>query len=776
MIQFSDKTPRQKSMSAKIIKDLIFGFTHKAENKNGKSDIKGPDHSDVLGAEPNADSKIIGGGADNIQGVHGEGEPPSDPRINVVDETTLVVCVQHILALSGLVFSTGAVRDLSEFMVGTFDLKCAISVFQQVGFEASYGEMAHDRLRPTHCPAIGMTSDGAAVVVHSMDESGLVELRFFDEKEEYRLVQVKLEELSAHVLPFFVLARKLPAAAKVNGKNDWLWGSLAQGKGLYGQVIVAAALTNFLGLSTSLFIMVVYDRVVPNEAIESLIALTIGVLIALSFDFIIKTLRAQFVDKAGKRADARMSRLIFDKILSMKIDSRRQKSGAMASIVREFDTLREFFTSATLIAIVDLPFIFLFIWVIWLISGPLALVPLIAVPLVIATGLGIQPFLARLTEGSMRSNMSKQSVLVETLNGLETVQATGSGRLMRRRFEEAADAQSDLGLKSRMLSNFAINSAASVQQLAQIGTIFYGVFLIQDGTITMGAMIAAVILGGRTLAPLSQMASAMSRANSAREAYRSLSAVMNPADDAIEEVRARLSRPYLAGNVELKGVSYTFPGTSSPIVKDLSLKIPAGQKVAIVGRMGSGKSTVSRLISGLIEPSEGAVLVDGVDLRQIDKSDVRRNIGVMLQETWLFSGSVKENLQMGFYEYDDAHILDIARVSGVDDFVASHPQGYDMELRERGEGLSGGQRQSINLARALLHNPNLLILDEPTSSMDTATEKAVIGRLRDWAGDRTLIMVTHRNAPLELADRVLVMDQGAVVADTTPDKLRAQAR
>jgi ATP-binding cassette subfamily C protein LapB len=540
--------------------------------------------------------------------------------------------------------------------------------------------------------------------------------------------------------------------------------------------LVAAALTNFLGLSTSLFIMVVYDRVVPNEAIESLIALTIGVLIALGFDFVIKTLRAQFVDKAGKRADARMSRLIFDKILHMKLDSRTQKSGAMASIVREFDTLREFFTSATLVAIVDLPFIFFFIWIISLIAGPLALVPLIAVPLVIVAGLGIQPFLARITQGSMQSNMSKQSVLVETLNGLETVQATGSGRLMRRRFEEAADAQSDLGLKSRMLSNFAINSAASVQQLAQIATIFYGVFLIQDGTITMGAMIAAVILGGRTLAPLSLLASAMSRANGAREGYRSLSTVMAPANEEDAPISARLSRPTLTGDLELKGVSYTFPGANSPIVNDLSLKIPAGQKVAIVGRMGSGKSTVARLMSGLIEPSKGAVLIDGVDLRQIDKSDVRRNVGVMLQETWLFSGTVKENLQMGFYEYDDAHILNIAKISGVDDFVAGHPQGYDMELKERGEGLSGGQRQSINLARALLHDPSLLILDEPTSSMDTATEKSVIDRLQDWGGDRSLIMVTHRNTLLQLVDRVLVMDQGSVVADTTPDQLRAQAR
>jgi ATP-binding cassette subfamily C protein LapB len=700
------------------------------------------------------------------------------PEAGAVDaaEQGLILSVQHILALSGMAFSSGAVRDLPELTSEAFDPKSAVSALRHVGFEATYGEMKLKKLSASHCPAIGFLKSGEAVVVHAIDEDGIVHLRHFSGEDTFVEELLPLRDLDACLQPYFVLARRVHAAAKVKGKNDWFWGSLLEGKWLYGQVLVAATITNFLGLSSSLFIMVVYDRVVPNEAIESLIALTIGVLIALVFDFIIKTIRAQFVDRAGKRADGRMSRLIFDKILNMRLDNRRQKSGAMASIVREFDMLREFFTSATLVAVVDLPFIFLFIWVISLISGPLALVPLIAVPLVILSGLVIQPFLARIAESSMQTNMSKQSVLVETLNGLETVQATGSGRLMRRRFEEASDAQSDLGLKNRMLSNFAINSAASVQQLAQIATIFYGVFLIQDGTITMGAMIAAVILGGRTLAPLSQLASAMSRANGARQAYRSLSAVMNDDADQQNLTRSRLSRPHLSGAIELKNVSYTFPGASSPIIRNLSLKIPAGQKVAIVGRMGSGKSTMSRLISGLIEPSEGAVLIDGVDLRQIDKSDVRRNVGVMLQETWLFSGTVKENLQMGFYEYDDAHLLKIAKLSGVDDFVASHPQGYDMELRERGEGLSGGQRQSINLARALLHDPNLLVLDEPTSSMDTATEKSVIGRLKVWAGARTLVMVTHRNTLLELADRVLVMDQGAVVTDTTPEKLKAQAR
>ncbi|MBK1637242.1 ATP-binding cassette subfamily C protein LapB [Rhodovulum adriaticum] len=703
-------------------------------------------------------------------------DPP--PHAGIGDqndaETTLILSVRHILSLSGMAFSPGAVRDLPELTSEAFDPGSAVSALRHVGLEASLGEMSPGELRQSHCPAIGFLKTGEAVVIHGFDDEARLHLRRFSHAEVREEILVE-SEISDRLTPNVILARKVHMARKASLKNDWFWGSLRPGKWLYAQVLVAAALTNFLGLSTSLFIMVVYDRVVPNEAVESLVALTIGVVVALGFDFVIKTLRAQFVDKAGKRADARMSRLIFDRILNLKLDNRRQKSGAMATIVREFDTLRDFFTSATLVAIVDLPFIFFFIWVISLIAGPLALVPLIAVPLVIATGIGIQPFLARITKNSMQSNMSKQSVLVETLNGLETVQATGSGRLMRRRFEEAADAQSDLGLRSRMLSQFAINSAASVQQFAQIATIFYGVFLIQDGTITMGALIAAVILGGRTLAPLSQLASAMSRANGAREAFRSLSTIMN-ADTETADFRPRLSRPHLEGTIELKGVSYAFPGTSTPIIRNLSLKIPAGQKVAILGRMGSGKSTLARLISGLIEPTEGTVLVDGVDLRQIDKSDVRRNIGVMLQETWLFSGSIKENLQMGFYEYDDAHILNIARISGVDDFVAGHPQGYDMELRERGEGLSGGQRQSINLARALLHDPNVLIMDEPTSAMDTATETAVIGRLKAWAGHRTFVMVTHRNALLELADRVLVVDQGSVVADTTPDKLRSQVR
>ena len=688
-----------------------------------------------------------------------------------LSENALITAVQRLIQLGGLTFSIGAIRDLGDLKGSNFEFNAALSVLSNLGYKSSFGKIKINKLKPSHCPCIAFDKDGCALVIESIFENGDVKVNYFSE-----LVQnedITLRNLGKYINGYFIIAKKVPSLKK--GKNDWFWGSLSKSKFLYFQVIIAATLTNFLGLSSSIFIMVVYDRVVPNEAIESLIALTIGVLIAMSFEFIIKTLRAQFVDRASKKADQRMSRLIFDKILNMRLDTGSKKSGALASVVREFDTLREFFTSATLIAVVDLPFVFFFIYIISLIAGPLALVPLVAVPLVIFSGLIVQPFLAKLAAGSMQTNMSKQSVLVETLNGLETVQATGCGRLMRQRFTEASNAQSDFSLKSKMYSQFAINSAASIQQLAQVATIFFGVFLIQDGTITMGAMIAAVILGGRTLSPLSQLASAMSRANSARQAHRSLSELMRDDPSSTRSNSIKLSRPDLQGTIELKNVSYSFPGSKIPIIKDLSLKIPAGQKVAILGKMGSGKTTFARLLSGLIEPTEGAIMIDGVDIRQIDSSDMRRNVGVMLQKTWLFSGTVKENLQIGYYEYGDDHLLNISKISGVDDFVSRSQSGYDLMLGEGGQGLSGGQLQSINLARAMLHDPNVLILDEPTSSMDTGTEKAVISRLKDWANKRTMIMVTHRNSILELAERVLVVEGGSILMDTTPERLKAQS-
>ena len=366
--------------------------------------------------------------------------------------------------------------------------------------------------------------------------------------------------------------------------------------------------------------------------------------------------------------------------------------------------------------------------------------------------------------------MNKQAVLVETLNGLETVNATGSGKLMRKRYEDALDDQSESGNRIRALSMFIINFAGSVQQYAQVGAIFFGVYLIVDGTITQGALIGAVILGGRTLSPLSQLAQTLSRANGALTAYKNLSILIGKNFNNALEL-SPLSRPKLDGEIEFKNVSFSFPGSSQPTISNLSFKIPTGQKVALVGKMGSGKSTLSRLVAGILEPSAGAILLDGVDVRQIDPSDIRKNIGIMLQDSWLFSGTIRENIQMGFNEYDDEHILKICKIAGVDDFVGSEPKGYDLEIKERGVGLSGGQKQTINLARSLLHDPKILLLDEPTSSMDQGTEKSVVESLKKISEDKTMLIVTHRNPILSIVDRVFVLENGRIVADQTPEQL-----
>lgn len=691
----------------------------------------------------------------------------SDPYQARIDP--LINCIQQFLKIDGTSISAQSIFDLSTASNNGFEAKHVVEVLTECGYRASLGKVSLGKITDNMCPMVIFDKNSDPRLLYGVSDERIY--RVASPKDDF--VEKYLNETDAqeNFSGYAILARlEQTETAKAENKS-WFFSALLRSKWLYFQVIIAAVMSNFLGLSSSLFIMVVYDRVVPNEAIESLIALTIGVSIALGFDFVIKTLRAHFIDKAGQRADSTIARKIFQSILQIKPKSKQQSSGAVASVVREFDTLRDFFTSATLVAIVDLPFVFFFVGVIYLIAGPLAYVPLAAVPLVFIVGLAIQPFLAKIASSSMKSGMSKQAILIETLGGIETIKATGSGRLMSKRFENAAVEQSDLGLKNRMFSQFAINFAASIQQFAQIATIFFGVFLIQDGTITMGAMIAAVILGGRTLAPLSQLASALTRANSARQAYKSLDALMKTTTTSTD-TEYGLSRPSLSGAIEFKNVTYTFPETNSPILENLSFKIEAGQKVSLVGRMGSGKSTIARLASGLIAPDKGAILLDGVDVQQINKTDFLRNVGVMLQDSWLFSGTVKENLQMGFLEYKDDHILNIAKISGVDDFIGINQLGYDLQLSERGAGLSGGQKQSINLCRALLHSPSLLILDEPTSSMDTATEATVLTRLREYISDKTLLVITHRNSVLKLVDRILVIENGSIVTDASPEQIR----
>ena len=695
-------------------------------------------------------------------------EVDSETKDRAMLEQSLMSVTRIFLREHGMRKSGAAIRDAVEAPHDVFAPKQAVSALSVLGFKASFGNIKLRKIKSDFFPLIAFLQNGEAILLKGLtDENDVIFISAHGKKRPETKSYTDFEkDFSGYV----ILAKELNDREKEERSGHWFFSAFRKSKWLYVQVMIAAMVSNFLSLSTALFTMTVYDRIIPNGAFESLIALSIGVVIALAFDFLIKSLRAKFIDIASKRADLEISRRLFDRILRLSPSEQRQKTGAMAGTIREFETLREFFNSSTLVILIDLPFVFFFIYVIYLIAGPLAYVPLLAVPLVIIVGLGIQPFLSRITKGSIDSGMNKQAVLVETLNGLETVNATGSGKLMKKRYEDALNNQSDSGNKIRALSMFIVNFAASVQQYAQVAAIFFGVYLIVEGTITQGALIGAVILGGRTMSPLSQLANTLSRVNGAMAAYRNLSTLIGKSYNSAGGL-SPISRPIFKGEIEFKNVSFKFESASQPVLKNLTFKIPAGQKVALVGKMGSGKSTLSRLIAGVYEPTEGAILIDGVDVRQIDQADTRKNIGMMLQDSWLFSGTVRENVQMGFNEYDDEHLLKICKIAGVDDFVGAHPKGYDLEIKERGVGLSGGQRQTINLARSLLHDPQILLLDEPTSSMDQGTEKKVVESLKEISTDKTMLIVTHRNPILTMVNRVFVLENGQIVADQTPEQL-----
>ena len=701
-----------------------------------------------------------------VQDGNSASPPPLSSADQGLDATPLEACLLYVSALLDRPLTLAAVQAGQTGTKGGMTVRDAIAVAERGGLQVGFGPLKLEALDNLIVPCILLLSGDRAVVCEGRAENG--QLVIHDPAFGDGVGQINAAKLAPEFTGYAVLFRAehrdLAPSHSDARQGHWFWATLSQNRWTYAQVLLAAMVANFLSLSTSLFIMVVYDRVLPNEAIESLIALTIGVGVALLFDFLIKTLRAAFIDRAGQRADKVMGRRIFDQLLDMQMRARQGSTGAMANTLREFETLREFFTSATLVAVVDLPFILLFVWVIYMIAGPLAYVPMVAVPLVLIVGLAVQPILARLAEKSFSEGQSKQAVLVETVTGLETIKSVGAQRQMRARWEDAIERQADHGVKSRAVAQFALNSTAFVQQGAQVMIVFYGVFLISSGETSMGAMIAAVILTGRTLAPLAQLAQTLTRLNQARTSYKSINGLMH-ADSERPEGRHWLSRPKLDGKIVFDEVSFAYPDAQLDTLRGVSFSIEPGERVAILGRIGSGKSTIARLILGLYQPKSGKVLIDGTDIRQIDPGDLRRNIGAVLQDLWLFSGTVRDNIAIGAVRPRDADVLAAARTAGVDDFIAKHPMGYDLPLAERGEGLSGGQRQAISLARALVGRPPILLMDEPTSSMDVQNESQVLQRLKDETAGRTLVIITHRTSLLDLVDRVIVIEDGRVALD-----------
>ena len=554
--------------------------------------------------------------------------------------------------------------------------------------------------------------------------------------------------------------------------DHWFWSAFAENKNTYYKVMLAATLVNFMSVGSSIFIMVVYDRVVPNSAYDSLYALTMGMALIIIFDFILKMLKAYFIDYAGEFVDKRIGDTIFNRLLDAPTAVVTGPVGATANTFKEFDSVRDFFTSATLSLVVDIPFIFLFIFVIYIISGPLAVVPLVAVPVVLLIGIALQPFLAKVSNELGEHNQEKQAILVETISGIESVKVLGGGDLVKERWQEAATQQSSKSRLSRALAQIAVNSAQSAQQICLVAIVFYGVFLVGEGVVSMGAMVAAVLLSSRTLAPLAQIANLFGRANNAKTSYKRLATFMDEtaADDVSIKNQNAIRRSKLGG-IEFNAVTYRYPGAEVDTLKDINLSIKEGEKVAILGRNGSGKSTLMKLASGLFKSTDGLVLYDGVDINQIHTEDLSKSIGIVLQDVQLFSGSVRENITMGRKNISEEDIIEASKLSGLDEFIGRVPGGYDLKLTDRGKGLSGGQRQAIALTRSIVHKPTHFILDEPTSAMDMNSETSFINQIKDVISNSTMMVVTHRMPLLNLVDRVIVMQEGKIIEDGPRDEI-----
>ncbi|WP_438996083.1 ATP-binding cassette domain-containing protein [Candidatus Puniceispirillum sp.] len=556
------------------------------------------------------------------------------------------------------------------------------------------------------------------------------------------------------------------------GNDHWFFGPVLSCKSVYVQVIFGSVLINVFALASSLYIMTIYDRVVPNNAIDSMWWLTAIIVVVIFFDLAMKILRGVFVDTASARVDKKVSTALFDRISRHDANLSRTATGSLAGTVRNFDILKDVIGSASFTVFADLPFIFLFLVVLYLIGGPVAAVPAVIVPLVLLFAFLLQPIIRRMTELSQSQGKSKQAVMVEMISALETVKTTQGISMLRNRWLNSVLHQSKSSTKTIITSQLAAQFAQFGQQVSQIGIVVYGVFLIADGSLTMGQLIACVILSGRTMAPLGQITGLLGKMNSAFAAYKSLDEILGTQSEE-EAAAAQVERQVIKGDINFKNVSFTYEDQPEPVLTDISFDIKAGQRMAIVGRIGSGKTTLLRLLCGLNPPDRGAVLIDNADIRQIRPDDVRRNIGVVLQNPILFSGSIRDNILMGNPSASDEDLIEAARLSGAEAFIGMLPGGFDFPMSERGRELSVGMRQSVAIARALIGKPNILLMDEPTAPLDSTAEQQMVEHLDAATQGITTIFVTHRGAMLQLADTVLALEKGRIAAFGPKDDVLA---
>lgn len=652
-------------------------------------------------------------------------------------------------------------------------------VLRSHGFENTLSKRPLNEIPALAVPAVLVLHDEEAAVLTKIEGSGNGR-RYHIRQTDGLSKVMSAAELNLLYLGFCWFVKPKAAAdtrselPEYHMPKAWFWKVIWRFKNYYYQVVLATFIINFLALVSSLYVMNVYDRVIPNQTYETLWALSIGVVLAITFEFIAKLIRGYLTDTAGKKADLIISSALFRRVMSLRLADKPASSGSYANNLRDFESVREFMTSASLLALVDLPFLLLFIFVIFMLGGKLAIVPLVIIPIVILVGMAVQPRMARYINESMRESSQRQGLAVEAIEGIETLKTNNAVNWAQQRWDHYTAKTSASQIKVKNLSNFVVSFSVAMQQLNTVFLVILGTYLIHSSNeserITMGALIAAVILSGRALSPLSQIAGLATRLQQARLAFRGVNGIIERPIER-EPDRQYITLDAMQGALAFRNVSFRYGKEQQAALNGIELDIRPGEKIGILGRIGSGKSTLLKLAAGLYEPADGSVTADHVDIRQIDPEYLRHQIALLSQSPRLFLGSLRENLSMALGEHytGDQELMFALRRFGLEHLIQNHPRGLDMPLGENGLGLSGGQQQLLSLARLTLKNPRVVLLDEPTSGLDQGTENRALRVLADWVKERTLLVVTHRPQVLRIVNRVIVVDDGRIVLDGPRD-------
>lgn len=695
----------------------------------------------------------------------------SDERLSHKDidfQPPLVICLSIISRLLGKPVSSATLKAGIPQQEGVITAASIVRAAERIGIKAkTVYRKEVTSITGLVLPCILLLKGGNACVLvevkgrmarvilpgHGMDET-----------------EIALDKLEAEYTGYSILCRrqskldKRASELKLVKTKRWFWGVIFKFWPIYKHVIGASIMTNLIIVASPLFIMNVYDRVIPNNAVETLWALAIGIALAYTFDILLKNLRSYFVDVAGRNADVIIGSRIMQHLMSARLDHMPESAGAVANNVREFESLREFFSSSSLVALIDMPFLVLFIFVIYYIGGPLAYPIFIAVPLVILFGLFLQIPFQHIIESHYKESTQKHALLFEIVHGLETIKTSMAEGRMQSRWENVVGLTAQSNSRAKVFANLSVTFSVFITQMVSVAIIIIGVYLISKGELTVGSLVACNLLAGRAMAPLSAVAGLLSRFQQSRMALNALDMLMD-----LPSERPADKEAFHYGDIEpsmtLENVSFSYPGTDKAVLNDVTLRLKPGDKIGIVGRTGAGKSTLGKLCVGLYQPVAGSVKLGGIDLRQMDVADLRRKVGYVSQDSLLFYGTLRDNIAFGLPEADDLSIKEAADVAGVTDFVKDHPAGYGMMVGERGSSLSGGQRQAVSIARAVLPDPEILIMDEPSSNMDNQSEYRLKSKLEPFIKDKTLIVITHRHSMLDLVDRLVIMDKGRIVVD-----------